>query len=71
MNKFIILLLFVSNCYAYDYKIKDNRGRVIGYLDKDENVINIIDTRGRKNGYIDEDEIKDNYGNTDYYIEED
>lgn len=71
MLKFIILILLVSNSYAYDYKVKDNRGRTIGYLNKDDKVIDIIDLRGRKNGYIEEDEIKDKYGNTNYYIEED
>jgi len=73
MIKFIILLLLSSNLYAYDVTIKDNRGRTIGYLDRDEDKdqIDIIDVRGRRNGYIEEDEIKDRFGNTDYYIEED
>jgi len=73
MIKFIILLLLSSNLYAYDAAIKDNRGRIIGYLDRDEDKeqIDIIDVRGRRNGYIEEDEIKDRFGNTDYYIEED
>lgn len=74
MIKFIIILLLISNySYSYDATIKDNRGRIISYLDKDnyKEQINIIDVRGRVQGYIEEEEIKDIYGSNLYYIEED
>jgi len=71
MIKFILLLTLSINSYSYDFKIKDNRGRTTGYLDRDDDKVYIIDVRGRRHGYIEEDEIKDNYGDTEYYIEED
>ena len=56
---FIISLLFITatinNVFSYDAVIKDNRGRVTGYMDTDGDKVYILDTRGRRGDYIESD----------------
>ena len=63
----IISLLFITaiinNVFSYDAVIKDNRGRVTGYMDTDGDKTYILDKRGRRGDYIESDgTIKDKYG---------
>ena len=54
----------------YDGIIKDNKGRVTGYLKEDDGKTYILDTRGRRGNYIEQDgTIKDHRGNTKGKIE--
>ena len=49
----------------YDGVIKDNKGRVTGYLKEDDGKTYILDTLGRRGDYIEQDgTIKDRRGNT-------
>ncbi|WP_198266739.1 hypothetical protein [sulfur-oxidizing endosymbiont of Gigantopelta aegis] len=49
--------------FSYDAVIKDNRGRVTGYMDTQGDKTYFIDKRGRRGDYIEADgTIKDKYG---------
>ena len=72
----IFLLLFGLSLSSpalygyYDGVIKDNKGRVTGYLKEDDGKTYILDTRGRRGDYIEQDgTIKDRRGNTKGKIE--
>jgi len=62
---FIITLFNSITLFAYDYVIKDNRGRVTGYMDKQGDKTYVLDKYGRRGDYIESDgTIKDKYGRT-------
>ena len=68
MNKLsITLLLFLTllsnNLLAYDAVIKDEYGRVTGYLDQRGDKTYVIDKYGKHGDFIESDgTIKDEYG---------
>ena len=63
-------LLNFTNVLAYDYVIKDKRGRVTGYMDTKGDKTYILDKYGRRGDYIKSDgTIKDKYGRTKGKIE--
>jgi len=68
MREIILLILIITlfnsvPLFAYDYVIKDNRGRVTGYMDKQGDKTYVLDKYGRCGDYIESDgTVKDKYG---------
>ncbi len=68
----LISTIFINTAFSYDAVIKDNRGRVKGYLDNNGDKTYILDTRGRRGDYIESDgTIKDKSGRKKGKIERD
>lgn len=60
---FVVLVATSNLSFSYDAVIKDNRGRVTGYMDQDGDKTYILDKYGRRGDYIELDgTIKDKYG---------
>ena len=70
---FLLIITFLANTvFSYDAVIKDNRGRVKGYMDSDGDKTYILDVRGRRGDYIESDgTIKDKYGRKKGKVEKD
>ena len=73
MNKLFLISLILSNTsFAYDSVIKDNKGRITGYLDTQGDRTYKVDKSGRKGDYIKSDgAIKDSKGRTKGYLKKD
>lgn len=66
---FIILFIFTAQVMAYDAKIKNQYGRVTGYVKTDKNKVEIKNKYGRTQSTIHKDgKIKNQYGRTKGYI---
>ncbi len=69
---FIIISLSANTVFSYDALIKDNRGRIKGYMDNDGDKTYILDVRGRRVDYIESDgTIKSKYGRKKEQVEKD
>ncbi len=68
----IMLLSYPMTLFSYDYVIKDNRGRVTGYMDKQGDKTYVLDKYGRRGDFIESDgTIKDKYGRRKGKVEKD
>ena len=68
-NNFIMIIFVLifsistNTAFSYDAVIKDNYGRVKGYVDTDGDKTYLLDIYGRRGDYIESDgTIKDKYG---------
>lgn len=64
LNIFLVVSTVITNSvFSYDAVIKDNRGRITGYMDTKGDKTYFIDKYGRRGDYIEKDgTIKDKYG---------
>ena len=59
----ITITILSNSVFSYDAVIKDNRGRVTGYMDTQGDKTYFVDKYGRRGDYIEKDgAIKDKYG---------
>jgi hypothetical protein len=57
MKYILTFFMLVSLCYAHDYKIIDEYGRIIGYADDSDNkTVTIKDKYGNPVGKVDQSE---------------
>ena len=69
MKYALLLLLITVNSMAYDARIKNEYGRVTGYVKVDDNKVQKTDKYGRTEETIYPDgKVKDKYNNINKYI---
>ena len=68
----IMLAVFLpDNSAAYDAEIRDQYGRITGYVKNEDDTTVVTDVYGRPQWYIQNNEIKNEFGEVKRYVKDD